>query len=156
MPSTQNAQIFGISEGERRRALAYLIVALFGAGLSFIAVTRLSGSEVIEHRLGWHQIWMVLAGAGGATGALHMLRHRMGMPGLPGLVRAIVGALLISFVGALIAGTLALPVYGTMFGPFTLAVMFVSAPFLAALWGANLIAAHFLMQSWQAERDSIF
>ena len=65
-------------------------------------------------------------------------------------------AILISFAGSLIAGTLALPLYGTMFGPFALAVIFVSSPLLAGLWAFNLFGVHVLMCQWRIERDSIF
>jgi len=156
MPSGEKTQNSGASRGERRRVLAYLIVALFGAGLSFVAVTRLSGDAVIAAPLGLHDIWMVFSGAAGATAALYLVRNRMGLPGLSGLYQAALAVILISFIGALIAGTLALPVYGTMFGPFTLAIMFISSPLVAVLWAANLMGAHLLLTSWRAERESIF
>ena len=61
----------------------------------------------------------------------------------------------ISFVGALIGGTLALPFYGTMFGPFTLVVTLLNAPFLAVLWIWTLFSAHLMIKERRIERDSI-
>jgi len=51
---------------------------------------------------------------------------------------------------------MALPLYGTMFGPFTLFVSLFSAPLLALLWVNVLVGAHFLLAIWRTERDTIF
>lgn len=61
----------------------------------------------------------------------------------------------ISFVGALFGGTLALPFYGTMFGPFTLVVTLIKAPILALLWTSSLLSAHFMIKVRRDERDSV-
>ena len=68
------------------------------------------------------------------------------------MIRALRGIIAVSFVGTLIGGTLALPFYGTMFGPLMFVLTLVGHPGLAALWLATLIACHFLLQVWRRER----
>ncbi|WP_377513006.1 hypothetical protein [Octadecabacter sp. R77987] len=144
------------TQGERARALAYIAVALFGAGFAFVTVTRMNGERVLGTGLTWYDLWIVISGGIGAAAALFLARDKIGQPGLRGVYRAAFGTVWISFVGALIAGTLALPLYGTMFGPFTLGVTLTSAPMLAMLWFANLLSVHVLMLRWHIERESIF
>ena len=50
---------------------------------------------------------------------------------------------------------MALPFYGTMFGPFTLVVSLFSAPILAILWITALFSAHLMIKVRRIERDSI-
>lgn len=145
-----------VTEGERCRALAFCAVALFGGGFAFLVVMRLNGERVLGAGLSWYELWVVISGTFGAAVALFLAGDRIGQPGLRGMIRMMPNMVWISFVGALIAGTLALPFYGTMFGPFILGVTLVGAPMLACLWFANLLAAHALLTVWHRERDSIF
>lgn len=85
-----------------------------------------------------------------------MGRNWMGHPGLRGAAFALVGTIWISFLGGLVGGSLALPFYGTMFGPFSLFVSLFSAPLLAIFWACILFAAHYLLMFWWTERNSIF
>ena len=64
--------------------------------------------------------------------------------------------LIVTFFGPIIAGTLALPLYGTMFGPFTLGLIFFASPMTAVFWLGNLLGVHVLFLTWHSERDSIF
>ena len=144
------------TDGERCLALAYLIVALFGAGLAFVVATQISGGELLQRSLTNYERWLVLTGGIGGAGALYLAGDKMGQEGLIGHLRAIPAVIWVSFVGALISGTLSLPFYGTMFGPFTLGVTLVGSPVLACLWFANLFAAHILIGAWRAERDTLF
>ncbi len=145
-----------LTAGESKLVLAYVTVSLFGAVLAFCAVTRLSDGAMIVRAPTQYEVWICLCGAIGAATGLYLARHRLGQPGLAGLWQAVIGMALICFAGSLIAGTLALPLYGTMFGPFTLTVILAGSPVLAALWVTNLFGAHLLMGQWRTERDSIF
>jgi hypothetical protein len=62
----------------------------------------------------------------------------------------------VTFIGSLIGGTLGLPFYGTMFGPFIVVVTLMGAPLLAMLWAFNLLGAHVLLGIYRSERDTIF
>jgi hypothetical protein len=143
----------GPSLGERRMVLGCLITATLGAFMALIVILRLDPEAVFQRPLGAYERWILLSGAlGGASGVL-LARHRLGRPGL---ADPLIGVALMTFSGAIIGGTLALPLYGTMFGPFTVAVIFAASPMIAALWLANGLAVHLMARSWHAERDSIF
>jgi hypothetical protein len=145
-----------LTRGERRWALAHGLMALYGAGVGLIAAVRLGHGGSIDHGLGLYDAWIILAAALGGICALWVLRARFGHPGLSGVHQALIGGLGISLLGPVIAGTLALPIYGTMFGPFTLAVILAGTPFLALCWVSALALVHHLMMARVAERDSIF
>lgn len=146
----------GLSEGEKRLVLAYVAVSLFGAVLAFCVVMRLGHGGILVRSMTSYEIWTCFAGAAGAGAGFFLSRHRFGYPGLRGAGTAFGGVLMVCFTGSLIAGTLALPLYGTMFGPFSLGVILASSPFLALLWIATLYVAHLMMIHWRVERDSIF
>lgn len=141
------------TQGERRMIVSYITTGAFGAVVALLVVLRLGEEESFHRALSLYEIWILSSGALGAMLALRMTRDRLGRPGWRDPALGILGA---SFLGAVIAGTLALPLYGTMFGPFAMFVVFVASPFTALLWFANLILVHFLMRIWHAERDSIF
>ena len=145
------------TRGERGRVLAYALVALFGAVMSFVVVTGLGGAgRPLFAPLSRYEVWVIVAGAAGGLGGLYLTDELMGVPGRAGWQRAVIGVLMLSFSGSVIAGTLALPLYGTMFGPFSLVVTLFGSPALAVLWFGCLFSAHRLMVRWKAERESIF
>ena len=144
-----------LTDGERARALAFLLVGACSCGLGFLAVLHLDRSALFNEFSGY-QIWIVVAAGIGGVGALFLSGDRMGQPGPIGAMRAMAGGVWVTFIGALIGGTLGLPFYGTMFGPFIVVVTLLGAPVLAMLWIFNLIGVHLLMAVYQRERDTIF
>ncbi len=152
----QFSQLLRLTDGERRLAIALMCMALFGAAVGLVVAVRIGHGGVVTEGFGLYDLWVILSGAMGGAAGLWFMRHRMGQPGLRGLGLACTGVGAISLLGPLIGGTLALPLYGTMFGPFTLAVIFASAPMLGVLWLCFLAMVHVLMLDWTAERDSIF
>ncbi|WP_049834055.1 hypothetical protein [Octadecabacter temperatus] len=144
-----------MSEGERARALAFLLVGVCSAGVGFIAVHHLDNTALLDG-LSWYQTWIIVASGLGGMIALFLSGDRMGQSGSTGALRALAGAIWVTFIGALIGGTLGLPFYGTMFGPFIVVVTLMGAPILAMLWAFNLLGVHFLMATYQRERDTIF
>ncbi len=146
------ARTLWLSHGERRLLAAYAVVFAFGAGIGFIAISRLSQAVVPGADLTNYHLWIILCSGIGAAAAMALAGDRIGGAGPLGLMRALWGMVWITVVGAVIAGTMALPGYGTMFGPFTVGVMLVSSPILALLWFANLLAAHLMIAVWRAEQ----
>ncbi|SMX37995.1 hypothetical protein OCA8868_01636 [Octadecabacter ascidiaceicola] len=144
-----------LSEGERARALAFLLVGACSAALGFLAVLHLDHTALFEG-FSLYQTWIVIASGLGGVIALFLSGDRMGQSGQVGAIRAVAGAIWVTFIGSLIGGTLGLPFYGTMFGPFIVAVTLMGAPILAMLWAFNLLGIHFLLATYQRERDSIF
>lgn len=143
------------TEGERARAMAFLLTGICSAGLGYLAVLHLDDSALFA-RMSWYQVWSVLASGFGGMIALFLSGDRLGQEGMTGLLRAIAGSIWLTFIGALIGGTLALPLYGTMFGPFIVCVTLMGAPLLAVFWLFNLAGIHMLLGIYQRERDSIF
>ena len=143
---------FSLTEGEQCLLLAYSIVCVFGGGIAFVVLTRLTGQNLFTEGLNFYGKWVMFAGALGAGAALYICRGRMGQSGISGAANAVWSAVLVTAVGAVIAGTLALPLYGTMFGPFTFFMAMLGSPFLALTWFGNLIAAHMLIREWRNEQ----
>ncbi|MBI1418551.1 MAG: hypothetical protein GC146_15150 [Limimaricola sp.] len=136
--------------GERRAALACAVVAISSASVAVLVRTRLApGGE------GLFSLWGAASGAVGGWVALRLSAHRLGHPGLPGTLRALGGIITISFIAALIAGTMILPGYGTMFGPFSLAMTLIGSPIVAVLWLLGLWLSHKLIATWRHEQESV-
>lgn len=144
-----------LTEGERARVLAFVLVGLSSAALGYLAVLHLDRSALFNE-LSASQTWIIVAAAIGGLLALFLSGDRIGQTGRNGLLRSAAGGIWVTFVGALIGGTLGLPLYGTMFGPFVVAVTLLGAPILAVFWVLNLVGIHFLLAVHQRERDSIF
>ena len=145
-----------LTEGERSFLLAHLVTAVFGAGVALTAVMRMAQGAFFAGPMSAYELWIVLSGAIGGALGLFLNRHRMGQGGSTGAVQALGAIVLSNATGAVICGTLALPLYGTMFGPFTLIMILVSSPLLSLIWLANQLATHLLLARFHAERDSIF
>ena len=146
----------GLTEAERGLAFAFFGIGVFGAILAFSVVNRLSGGQTIFRGFGLYDVWVIASGVAGACGGLYAARRWFGDVGAQGWIRASVGSFVTTFFGALISGTLALPFYGTMFGPFALATSFIAHPLLAIFWVTTLAAAHMMYVRYRNERDSIF
>jgi len=143
------------SDGERARALAYFLVGVCSAFLGLLAVLHLNRASLFES-FNLYEWWIIVASSLGGMVALFLSGDRLGQQGLLGLRRAIAGGIWVTFIGALIGGTLSLPLYGTMFGPFIVTVTFLGAPVLSTIWVLNLLSVHVLLGIYQRERDSIF
>lgn len=138
------------SRGERNIAFAYVLLSVLGALIAFVSVIRLRNIGPFFD-IGLFEVWVSLAGACGAVLALKASSRFMGQVGVKGFAFALWGAFYLSLVGSLVAGTLVLPVYGTMFGPFTLAVTLIGAPILAAAWVSAVMLAHLTFVAYREE-----
>lgn len=145
-----------LTQGEQSILLAFFGVGFFGAAMALNVVMTLGGVAALLTPFSGYDYWVIFCGAIGACAGLYLGRDWMGHTGLRGVALAMIGMLWISFLGGLVGGSLALPLYGTMFGPFTLFVSLFSAPLLALFWGCILFASHLLVKIWRNERDSIF
>lgn len=147
------ARRLAMTAGEARMMYGYAMAAFFGAVFAAIVVVRLDASAILMRPPTPYEIWIMVSGAIGAALGVRVARPQLGMPGLSAPLWGMVTA---TFVAPVIAGTLGLPLYGTMFGPFTMLVIFFASPALAVLWFAMLGVVHFLAMAWHDERDSIF
>lgn len=142
--------------GERKALLSYPVMAAIGALAASVVVLRLGQTDLLTRGPGLYDLWVVLAGAVGAVGALWQLRHRFGFPGAAGLGRAALAAAILTLGAAIVAGTLILPPWGTMFGPFLLIVTCAAVPLLGLCWLAGLAAIRVLHMELRIERETIF
>lgn len=141
-----------LTRGEKSLAMAYAAVVAMSAGMTILVMSGVEGENAIPPEPTWYDNWVIVAGALSGGIALYLARNWMGVLGAIGFARAIVGSIVVAFVAAVVAGTLILPVYGTVFGPFLLISEFVATPWLAVLWFAVALAAHFLISKWTEER----
>jgi len=133
--------------------LAMVVSGLSGGLIAFMLVIRLDPEAFFLRGLSLYELWVVMSCCLGTTAALHVMRHRIGRRGAIGAILSLAG---VSLLAGLIGGSLAMPLYGTMFGPFLLVVTLAGQPLLALLWCINLGAVRVLLCRWQGERDSIF
>lgn len=141
------------SEGEKKVLIGQGMTGVFGALLAMVVVIRLDGSAFFERPITAYEWWIIAAGFIGGWFGTALAKGRLGRPGL---INLLLGMGIVTVAAPIIAGTLGLPLYGTMFGPFTLALILYASPITAGLWVANLIGVHVLNRTWHAERDSIF
>ncbi len=144
------------ASGERRLLAAALAVGLAGGVIIFAIVTQMGDNKALLRSLTGADLWFVAAGVLGSLCALYVGRDWFGHRGLRGTLKAVAGILSISFMSTIIGGTLALPFYGTMFGPMMFGVTLAAYPVLALIWLNALVAAHLLFMIWCRERDSSF
>ena len=147
-----------LTAGERCLVSAFVAVMALGGIVTAAVLDRVAeGAVALPSGIpSAYGIWILCAGAIGSGLAFWLGLNRFGQRGALGLAQVVPGILAHAFIAALIGGTLALPAYGTMFGPFLLAVTLGAAPVLLAGWVVTLVAAHLLLSLWRRERDSIF
>lgn len=146
-----------LSVGERRFLVALCGTGVLGAVLACIGVMRLSDTSPASQSEFVFTYWTAVAGFVGAAGGFMSSYSRwFGHIGSSGWLSALCGAMVLSGVGSVVAGSLILPLYGTMFGPLQLVTTLIAHPLLAVSWIGMLICVHGLLRPWRAERDSIF
>ncbi|MCB5197652.1 hypothetical protein LGQ03_00210 [Loktanella sp. TSTF-M6] len=144
------------SVGERRLLTAWIGVALLGGFLAHILVSNISYEQSMLRVFTTSDGWFVLCGVFGALAGLYFARRWMGSTGRFGPCRAFCGMIIVTFMAALVGGSLMLPLYGTMFGPMLFVLMLIEKPVLAFTWIAMLLLADKLIRDWRRERESIF
>ncbi len=133
--------------------MAYGISGVFGLLFGLTIVMRLDNSVFATRFLTLFEAWTLTASVIGVCVSLRIARDKLCMPSA---FRTFEGMLLLTVLAPIAAGTLILPIYGTMFGPFTLALIFWALPITALVWLFAMIVISALLREWQRERDSIF
>jgi hypothetical protein len=144
------------TQGERFRQIAYAAVAVSGALLALAVTLRLGHKADTPFTLSTYHLWVTLAGLAGGFVGLRVTEHFFGHPGAWGVLRALGGIIIICLTAPVITGSLALPLYGTMFGPFMFGTTLVALPLLGIIWAVTLLAVHLCLAPWRRERDSLF
>jgi len=143
----------GTTPGERLAAAAYLLIMALGVTLAAAIAARIEVAGATPLTATLYDGWIALAGGIGAGLGLHAARPALSRPSA---AAPFLGAGILFLAGSVIAGTLALPIYGTMFGPMALAVLLAASPVAAMSALGTVALATWLLRHWQAERDSIF
>ena len=143
------------SPAERTLLLAYMGLAACGAMLGSEALSGLQGLvDVIGEGVA---LWVLaLASAGGACISGYLLRDRFGFVGRMGFTKACFGSVLATLALGVAAGTLVLPIFGTMFGPWLLVLTIATKPWMALPWLAALYGFHLAFISYRNERKTIY
>lgn len=126
-------------------ALTALVTVLVMMGLEAPYTLQLTASNAMY--------WVVCAGALSGAIALYLARGWMGAIGALGFARAIVGSLAIAVIASIVAGTLIEPAGGTFYAPILMVSAFIAQPWIAAIWFAGVLGAHYLMASVQDDLD---
>lgn len=148
---TRLAEKFHLTRGEKAYVVAYAAVIAMSAGVTLLIASGLEGINVLELEPTLFTLWTVFAGGLGGGMALRAAKGWMGKPGALGLTRAIVGSIAVAILAAIVAGTLIVPLYGTVYGPLLIVSEFIAKPWLAVVWFAVLIGGHYLMAILEEE-----
>ena len=131
---------FPLSNGEQSVVWSYFGLSLVGAWVAFS--TGVSLKEATTALPTVYDLWLAISGAIGASAALFYCRKYFGQADLFGMAKVVIGIAFVSLGAAFIAGTLALPIYGTMFGPLAMLSTFYAHPILAYVWGTALLGVN--------------
>ncbi|MEM9349856.1 MAG: hypothetical protein AAGA47_06315 [Pseudomonadota bacterium] len=95
------------------------------------------------------------AAIGGVTAPI-LVRDWFGHAGVCGIIYALVGGLMATMLLGVFAGTLILPVFGTMFGPLLVLTASIAKPWFLLPWVISLKGLHSAMVEYRAEQDTIY
>jgi len=145
----------GFSVAERWMITATAAIMAIGALLGIWAFAELQPIVDTTQPL-FSTAWQVAASLVGAGIAARSMSRFFGMRGMGGTVRAVFGSVLGTLAFGIIAGTLILPIYGTMFAPWFVVLALVGQPVLGLLWVSGWAALQVASIKYEDERDTIF
>ena len=149
-------QLNGLSNGDKAMALTAVVFFVVSTLVSSAVVNVLHPTNNPSAMMTAAQLWFVTAGVVGAFVA-RILAHRwFGLPGPVGWLQAGVGCIMVTTLAGIIGGTIALPIYGTMFGPMMVTVTLAADPLLTMSWFAALMSSHLSARVIRDERDCTF
>ena len=149
------AYFTSFSFAERQTIFSVFGLMVLGAIVGHWALADLQPVIATDHpALG--TLWQVAASMCGALSAAKATRGFFGGTGARGIFWTLVGAVVLTLAYGVIAGTLILPIYGTMFAPWFVLLTLGGMPILGVLWCAGLVGYHVARARYEAERDTIF
>lgn len=141
-----------LTRGEKSYLLGYVAVMLLTAIVTLVVMAGLAAPHTLVLEPSNFFYWVAIAGAMSGGVALYLARGWMGNPGTLGFARAIVGSVAVAVIASIIAGTLTVPFEGTIYAPLMVLSAFLAKPWLAAIWFAGMLGAHYLMSILEEER----
>lgn len=145
-------ETFYLTKAEKSFAMACAAIVAMAAGLSVLVMSGVDNGTAIAPGTSYYFVWVIFSGAFSASIALYAARGWLGHSGAMGLARAFIGSTAVALLSAIIAGTLISPLHGTFYAPVLLATQFVQQPWLAFMWYAILMGAHYMMIALNEER----
>ena len=140
------------SAGELQLLRAFCVAGiaggLVGGFLLFDPLSEQGGMSL-------YRLWLGVAGAFGAATSLFLVRKNFGKPGTFGAFETAFAGLMATLLTGIIGGSLALPVYGTMFGAWLVIVSIVETPLLLLPWAGALWVMHQAMSTYRAEKQTL-
>lgn len=149
---TRLTEKFYPTRGEKAYLLGCFVVVFLSAIIALAVMAGLETPYALAAQPTNFVYWVAISGAISGGVALYLARGWMGGAAMLGFTRAIVGSVAIAAIGAVIAGTLTVPFEGTIYGPIMLLSAFIAKPWLAAIWFAGILGAHYLMSILAEER----
>ena len=149
---TRFTEKFYPTRGEKAYLLGYVVTVLLSGIVALIVMAGLEAPYALTTQPTNFVYWVFFAGAMSGGVALYLASGWMAGLGMMGFARAIVGAIAVAVIGAVITGTLTVPFDGTIYGPVMMLSAFIAKPWLAALWFAGMLGAHYLMSILTEER----
>ncbi len=140
------------TRGVKAYLLGCLVVVVLSAIVTLVVMAGLEAPYTLVIEPTDFVYWVAFSGAMSGGVALYFARGWMGRIGMLGFARAIVGSLVIAVIAAVLTGTLTVPFAGTVYAPLMLVSAFLAQPWLAAIWFAGILGAHYLMSILEEER----
>ena len=123
------------------QALAFLCLCTAGSLLGTAALTKLLAApqSMSSNITG---CWLAVSCTIGAGAAAYILRHQFGRPGHLGALVALAGIINVTFVSSVVSGSLLIPIFGTMFGPWLMFGHILEGNIAVLPWVLSLYAFH--------------
>ncbi len=150
---TRFADKFYLTKGQRSYALGCAAIVVLTAIVTVLVMIGLDAPYTLQLTATNYTYWVIFAGALSGGIALFLARGWMGALGALGFARAVVGSLAIAIIASVVAGTLTVPVGGTIYAPLFTVSAFIAKPWIAAIWFAGTLGAHYMMTSLEVERS---
>lgn len=143
---------FYLTRGKKAYLLGCFVVMFLSAIIALVVMAGLEAPYTLAAQPTNFVYWVAISGAMGGGVALYLASGWMGGAAMLGFARAIVGSVAIAAIAAVIVGTLTVPFEGTIYGPLMLLSAFIAKPWLAVIWFAGMLGAHYLMSILAEER----
>lgn len=150
---TRFAEKFYLTRDRRPYAFGCAAIVALTSLVTVLIMIGLDEPYTLQFTASNATYWVIFAGALSGAIALYLARGWMGALGALGFARAIVGSLAIAVIASIVAGTLIVPAGGTIYAPLLMVSAFLAKPWIAAIWFAGTLGAHYLMASVQDDQD---
>ncbi|HEV8035875.1 hypothetical protein [Yoonia sp.] len=150
---TRFAEKFYLTRDRRPYALGCAAIVVLTSLVTVLIMIGLDTPYTLQVTASSFTYWVICAGALGGAIALYLSRGWMGALGALGFARAVVGSLAIAVIASIVAGTLIEPAGGTVYAPLLMVSTFLARPWIAAIWFAGVLGAHYLMSSVQDDEE---